>query len=338
MAFENENPNPLYLQHTLAGADPNGVALVLPQQFSVGTLLLDRSTGALWILRRDAVTGANPTWVAIAAAPGPPSGPAGGDLAGTFPNPQVVDLTITGEAQGDILYRNATNWVRLAAGTSGQLLQTNGAGANPQWSTVSGLPAGVQGNVLYHNGSAWVVLAPGTSGNFLQTNGAGANPAWAAVSGMLPAGVQGDLLYHNGVSWVTLGAGIPGRLLQTNGAGANPSWVDTPNVTVATVTTNAVTTTTTLMSVAVPIGASRVVQAQVTGVRTSGGNDRAGYIVAATYYNTGGGTTLQGTSDTLYSAESAAGWDCAWNATGSLEVTGGAYDVSWSGRTVYVSS
>jgi len=36
-------------------------------------------------------------------------------------------------AQGDILYRGTSSWTRLPAGTSGQILQTNGAGANPTW-------------------------------------------------------------------------------------------------------------------------------------------------------------------------------------------------------------
>jgi hypothetical protein len=45
----------------------------------------------------------------------------------------VTDLTITSEAQGDILYFNGTNWVRLAAGTSGKFLKTQGAGSNPTW-------------------------------------------------------------------------------------------------------------------------------------------------------------------------------------------------------------
>ena len=40
--------------------------------------------------------------------------------------------------QGDILYRNATQWIPLSAGTSGQFLKTNGTGANPAWATVSG--------------------------------------------------------------------------------------------------------------------------------------------------------------------------------------------------------
>ena len=46
-----------------------------------------------------------------------------------------VGTTIT--TQGDILYRDASGLARLAAGTSGQVLQTGGSGANPSWGTVS---------------------------------------------------------------------------------------------------------------------------------------------------------------------------------------------------------
>ena len=38
-----------------------------------------------------------------------------------------------GQAQGDILYFNGTYWVRLPVGTAGQVLKTQGAGANPVW-------------------------------------------------------------------------------------------------------------------------------------------------------------------------------------------------------------
>lgn len=41
-------------------------------------------------------------------------------------------------SQGDIIYHNGTAWTRLAAGTSGHFLKTNGAGANPAWATASG--------------------------------------------------------------------------------------------------------------------------------------------------------------------------------------------------------
>jgi len=48
---------------------------------------------------------------------------------------EVQDLTIANEAQGDILYFNGTNWVRLAKGTAGQVLTMNTAGTAPEWQT-----------------------------------------------------------------------------------------------------------------------------------------------------------------------------------------------------------
>lgn len=46
---------------------------------------------------------------------------------------QGDELLIAGEVQGAILYRNATGWVVLTPGTSGQVLNTKGAAANPEW-------------------------------------------------------------------------------------------------------------------------------------------------------------------------------------------------------------
>ena len=72
---------------------------------------------------------------------------------------QGSDLgSISGLAQGDIVYYNGTDWVRLGAGTSGQVLQTGGSGANPSWGTVS---------------SDFVKLASGTvtSGSSFNING-----------------------------------------------------------------------------------------------------------------------------------------------------------------------
>lgn len=47
---------------------------------------------------------------------------------------EVLDF-VGSAAQGDILYRNASAWTRLAAGTAGQELRTAGAGADPAWSS-----------------------------------------------------------------------------------------------------------------------------------------------------------------------------------------------------------
>jgi hypothetical protein len=52
----------------------------------------------------------------------------------------TLKINIASEAQGDIMYRGASTWDRLAAGAAaGYLLQTGGSGANPSWtSTIDG--------------------------------------------------------------------------------------------------------------------------------------------------------------------------------------------------------
>lgn len=52
---------------------------------------------------------------------------------------EILDF-IGSAAQGDVLYRGASAWARLAAGTSGQVLTTGGTGANPSWTTA--IPSG----------------------------------------------------------------------------------------------------------------------------------------------------------------------------------------------------
>ena len=48
-----------------------------------------------------------------------------------------TDVGTTLTTQGDILYRDGSGLQRLGAGTSGQVLKTQGAGANPVWGTAS---------------------------------------------------------------------------------------------------------------------------------------------------------------------------------------------------------
>jgi len=51
----------------------------------------------------------------------------------------TMSLYFASEAQGDIIYRGASNWARLATGALGTILQAGGAGANPSWiSTIDG--------------------------------------------------------------------------------------------------------------------------------------------------------------------------------------------------------
>lgn len=58
---------------------------------------------------------------------------------------QSLDWTSgSSPAFGDVLYRGASSWTRLAPGTSGQFLQTRGVGNSPQWAggvTTTGSPS-----------------------------------------------------------------------------------------------------------------------------------------------------------------------------------------------------
>jgi hypothetical protein len=61
-----------------------------------------------------------------------------GGPAAPSDNTMTSLLDIIGSTQGDVLFRSASTWQRLAAGTSGQFLTTGGAAANPSWTTASG--------------------------------------------------------------------------------------------------------------------------------------------------------------------------------------------------------
>lgn len=104
-------------------------------------------------------------------------------------------------AQGDILYRGASGFERLAAGTSGQYLQTLGAGANPLWAT--GSSAGVVAKVKTADESV-------TSSTTLQDDdhlsfSIGASETWAFLI------VSGETGGAGGFKWAfTLPSGASG--------------------------------------------------------------------------------------------------------------------------------
>jgi len=72
-------------------------------------------------------------------------------------------------AFGDVLYRGASSWQRLAPGTSGQYLKTLGTGASPQWDTPaiagsaltgSSLAAGITSSSLTSFGTSPTLITP----------------------------------------------------------------------------------------------------------------------------------------------------------------------------------
>lgn len=63
---------------------------------------------------------------------------------------EILDFIPATAARGDIIYRGASNYVRLPPGTSGRFLQTLGAGADPQWAvptSVGGIATIASGNI-----------------------------------------------------------------------------------------------------------------------------------------------------------------------------------------------
>jgi hypothetical protein len=135
-------------------------------------------------------------------------------------------LDSIGGAQGDILFRGATEWEALVAGTDGYVLMTKGAGADPIWSSASGVLdkiGSTQGDILYRGAATWSVLGPGTSGQFLQTQGAAANPAWASATGLY---LQADSYTAHGAYTWTRPAGCHSIIGQVVGAGGGGASAD----------------------------------------------------------------------------------------------------------------
>lgn len=93
--------------------------------------------------------------------------------------PTFDELTIASATFGDILYRDSVSWARLPAGTSGNFLRTQGAGASPTWSNTFTDPA-IIGTILEDiftitDGAAFEV-DPGNGSIQLITLGASRTP------------------------------------------------------------------------------------------------------------------------------------------------------------------
>ena len=196
-------PNP-----TVAKANGNS----FPASVTTGDLLYGSGASTLSRLAAGTNTyvltmsGGLPVWAASAG--GAPSGAAGGDLSGTYPNPTVAKANgnsfPASVTTGDLLYGSgASTLSRLAAGTNTYVLTMSGG--LPVWAaSAGGAPSGAAGGDL--------------SGTY-------PNPTVAKANGnSFPASVTtGDLLYGSGASALSkLAVGSAGQRLKVSSG--LPAW------------------------------------------------------------------------------------------------------------------
>ena len=145
----------------------------------------------------------------------------------TITSAKIVGNAVTGakiamgsDAQGDVLFYGGTDYERLAAGTSGQFLKTQGAGADPIWGTVSTDPS-MGGDISGTASNAQIVANAVTSNEI-------ANNAVTGAKIAMTSDAQGDVLFYGGTDYERLAAGASGYFLKTLGSGADPAWAEVP--------------------------------------------------------------------------------------------------------------
>lgn len=285
----------------------------------------------------------------------------GGSAAPTPTSLSALLDACAGNAQGDILYRNASGWVVLAPGTSGQLLSTAGAGGNPSWITASGTGTvtsvatgtGLTGGPITTTGT--ISLAAVADGSLLANiSGGSAAPAANTLTAIIDAvlgSTQGDVLYRNGTVWTALAPGTSGQVLTTGGAAANPSWTSVAgtgtvtNVATGTGLTGGPITTTGTISLAaiadnrilanISGGSAAPIANSLSDVIDSAISSTRGSIL---YRGASGWTNLAPGTSGQFLKTNGAGADPAWaSGSGSGTVTSITAGTGLSGGTITTS-
>ena len=144
-----------------------------------------------------------------------------------------TDLTTTLTTQGDIVYRDASGLARLGAGTSGQLLQSGGTGANPSWTDVS---AGLTPSAFVNlnsdsgntNGQTWYTIGGASVGGteIYDTDNAFSSGVFTVPSGKAGTYLVNIFSTHTGNSNHGGSDGTLHRLQVSTDSGS--SWTVTP--------------------------------------------------------------------------------------------------------------
>jgi hypothetical protein len=141
-----------------AASNASEISLGATLAFSGSALQTEALTGDVTTAANSFVTAIAPHAVTNAKLAQMPAGTVKANVTGAAANPtdatpsQVLD--VIGNTRGSVIYRGASGWSMLTPGTSGQVLTTQGSGADPAW-TATGT-----GNVTGPNGGVAVGEAP----------------------------------------------------------------------------------------------------------------------------------------------------------------------------------
>lgn len=225
-----------------------------------------------------------------------------GNVSGVGSAPTETTLSAMidsiGNVQGDLLFRNASGWAALAAGTSGQPLITNGPASNPTWGTLNlaftfgNLPVtqlnsgtGANASSFWCGNGTWAVPAGGGNVSNTGTPTAGQIAQWTSATV-----IEGNTMSGDG----TLSALGALTVTKTNGvAFAASATTDTTNASnissgslalarIATIAANSILGNNTA-GAAVP---AALTQAQATALLNVFSSTLQGVVPAS-----GGGTT-----------------------------------------------
>lgn len=192
-------------------------------------------TTSATVARGDLITGqgGSPTWNKLALGSSQQILRSDGTDAEWAGISSVIDGAI-GSTRGSILYRGASGWAVLTPGTSGHVLTSQGAGADPQYAAVGGgtnalldgsshtdTAAGtvVRGDIIVGNATpAWSRLAKGTANQVL--TGDGTDTSWGSISSVLDGALgntQGMVLRRGSSAWEALALGSDNTVLASDG-------------------------------------------------------------------------------------------------------------------------
>ena len=169
------------------------------------------------------VLDANITTAKLADSTGASDGGTAAKLAtGAVTGPKIA---MTSDAQGDILYRGASNYERLGAGSAGQVLESGGADANPSW-----VDSGPKGIETFESDGTFTVPAKVTSVKVTVVGGGGGGAEDSNTGTKMGGGAGGSAIKV--ITGLTPGADIAvvvGAGGAVNVAGGDSSFGESPS-------------------------------------------------------------------------------------------------------------